>query len=121
MYQVLTMYGENEPWWFFEDWQADIRVCQEFQTFAQAQQAYLKQWQTLRDTYNHVHVKPNFLTAFWNDGEEHWCEDCEEGLQLFMGLALLKDYEAVSMQVDRDFYETINEKEKEKTCQRKQA
>lgn len=24
MFQVITMYGENEPWWFFEDWQEDI-------------------------------------------------------------------------------------------------
>ncbi|HAQ4904514.1 TPA: DUF1033 family protein, partial [Enterococcus faecium] len=20
MYQVITMFGDNEPWWFFEDW-----------------------------------------------------------------------------------------------------
>ncbi len=25
MYQVITMYGDNEPWWFFEDWQNDIQ------------------------------------------------------------------------------------------------
>lgn len=24
MYQVITMYGDNEPWWFFDDWQEDI-------------------------------------------------------------------------------------------------
>ncbi|HBM6132333.1 TPA: DUF1033 family protein, partial [Enterococcus faecium] len=21
MYQVITMFGDNEPWWFFEDWE----------------------------------------------------------------------------------------------------
>ncbi|MEG3033136.1 MAG: DUF1033 family protein, partial [Enterococcus sp.] len=25
MYQVVIMYGDNEPWWFFEDWQNDIK------------------------------------------------------------------------------------------------
>ncbi|HAY6986968.1 TPA: DUF1033 family protein, partial [Enterococcus faecium] len=24
MYQVITMFGDNEPWWFFEDWEEDI-------------------------------------------------------------------------------------------------
>jgi hypothetical protein len=25
MYQVITMYGDNEPWWFFEEWR--ITIC----------------------------------------------------------------------------------------------
>ncbi len=24
MYQVITMYGDNEPWWFFDDWQRTL-------------------------------------------------------------------------------------------------
>ncbi|MHC5269621.1 DUF1033 family protein [Enterococcus sp. LJL98] len=122
MYQVLTMYGENEPWWFFENWQEEIRNVEQFDTLEAAQTAYATQWQELRASYGHVHVKPNFLTAFWNDGEELWCEDCVEGLQLFLGLALLKDYQPVTVEVDRSFYQAINQmndQEKEKTCQRK--
>lgn len=121
MYQVLTMYGENEPWWFFDDWREDIREIQQFSTFEEAQVEYRKQWEILRAKYEHIHIKPNFLTAFWNDGEEHWCEDCVEGLQLFLGLALLKDDKPVTIEVDRAFYESISEQAKEKVCIRKQA
>ena len=32
MYQVLTLYGENEPWWFFEGWQDEIRGLKQFDT-----------------------------------------------------------------------------------------
>lgn len=120
MYQVLTIYGENEPWWFFEGWQEEIRGLQQFSTLEEAKLEYINQWQKLRSEYEHVHVKPNFLTAFWNDGEEHWCDDCIEGLQLFLGLALLENDKPVSIEVDRAFYQAIiNDKEKEKTCQRK--
>lgn len=120
MYQVLTLYGENEPWWFFEGWQDEIRGLKQFETLEEAKEEYAKQWLELREKYEHVHVKPNFLTAFWNDGEEYWCEECVEGLQLYLGLALLQEYHPVTIEVDRTFYQNIlNDKEKAKICQRK--
>jgi hypothetical protein len=30
MYQVITMFGDNEPWWFFEDWKEDIQEARNF-------------------------------------------------------------------------------------------
>ena len=30
MYQVIMMYGDNEPWWFFEDWQRNIQTTATF-------------------------------------------------------------------------------------------
>ncbi len=33
MYQVITMYGDNEPWWFFEEWQEDIQETATFEDF----------------------------------------------------------------------------------------
>lgn len=28
MYRVVTMYGTDEPWWFFDGWKEDIvSVC----------------------------------------------------------------------------------------------
>ena len=120
MYQVLTLYGENEPWWFFEGWQDEIRGLKQFDTLEEAKEEYAKQLLELREKYQYVHVKPNFLTAFWNDGEEYWCEECVEGLQLYLGLALLQGYHPVTIEVDRTFYQNIlNDKEKAKICQRK--
>ena len=44
MYQVITMFGDNEPWWFFEDWEEDIEEEETFESFEEARQAYEKQW-----------------------------------------------------------------------------
>ena len=37
MYQVIVMYGDNEPWWFFEGWQADIQEAFTFASLREAQ------------------------------------------------------------------------------------
>lgn len=80
MYQVITMYGDNEPWWFFDDWQEDIVQEKTFDNLTDAETYYVEVWQKLSQNYTYVNTKPNYLTAFWNDGEERWCEECDEDL-----------------------------------------
>ena len=73
MYQVITMYGENEPWWFFDEWQSDIQEEKEFSTLTQAQDYYREQWQKLHMQYSYIQARPNYLSAFWNEDEALWC------------------------------------------------
>lgn len=120
MYQVITMYGDNEPWWFFEEWQADIQEEMTFSTLEEAQLFYRKKWQAVYAEYSHIHAKPNYLSAFWNDGDERWCEECDEDLQQYKGLALLKDYQPLTIESEREFYEATNSSGKTKRCQRSQ-
>ncbi len=42
MYQVVTMFGDNEPWWFFENWEDDIEIEESFDSFEEAQAEYEK-------------------------------------------------------------------------------
>ena len=35
------------------------------------------------------------MTAFWNEEDERWCEECDDYLQQYIGLALLKEYQQV--------------------------
>lgn len=51
MYQVITMFGDNEPWWFFEDWEEDIEEEETFESFEEARQAYEKQWNEIHQNY----------------------------------------------------------------------
>lgn len=69
MYQVITMFGDNEPWWFFEDWEEDIEEEETFESFEEARQAYEKQWNEIHQNYEYINAKSNFLSAFWNDGD----------------------------------------------------
>ena len=36
MYRVVTMYGTDEPWWFFDGWKEDIVSVDEFDDFYKA-------------------------------------------------------------------------------------
>lgn len=116
MYQVVKMYGDNEPWWFFEDWQSDITESYSFQSLEDAIDCYRKLWLQLRPEYNYMNAKNNFLVAFWNDGDERWCEECDDDLQQYIGLALLKDFQAVTAESGAELYETANSSGKAKCC-----
>ena len=57
--------------------------------------------------YTYVNTKPNYLTAFWNDGEERRCEECDEDLQQYFGLALLENHHAVTFENKAEFTHNI--------------
>ncbi len=45
MYQVITMYGDNEPWWFFEEWRNDIDEEYAFRSLEEPEACYhTKDW-----------------------------------------------------------------------------
>ncbi|WP_061841404.1 DUF1033 family protein [Tetragenococcus halophilus] len=117
MYQVITMYGDNEPWWFFEDWQNDIQEETSFLSLDDAK-LFQKKWDLICNNYTYINSKTNFLSAFWNDGEERWCEECDDDLQQYKGLALLKNYQPITVESERKFYEATNSSGKAKRCKR---
>ena len=118
MYQVITMFGDNEPWWFFGDWEEDIEEEETFESFEEARQAYEKQWNEIHQNYEYINAKSNFLSAFWNDGDERWCEECDDDLQQYKGLALLKNHQPITVESRKEFYETTNSSGKTKRCER---
>ncbi len=64
MYQVITMFGDNEPWWFFEDWEEDIEEEETFESFEEARQAYEKQWNEIHQNYEYINAKVTFSAPF---------------------------------------------------------
>ncbi len=118
MYQVIRMHGDNEVWWFFEGWQEDIVEEQHFATFEEAVAAYTLLWHEYKIKYSCVSAKENYLCAFWNEEELRYCEECEDDLQQYHSIALLKDFESVTITSERNLYETANHCGKTKCCQR---
>src|SRR5699024_4073359 len=118
MYQVVKMYGDSEPWWFFEDWEADMQSEQSFATFRQAETFYYRQWELFHAAFSCLQAKENYLAAFWNEEDKRWCEECGTDLQQYQGLALLKDHLPISEKSERKYYEATNSSGKTKRCQR---
>ncbi|EUJ31813.1 hypothetical protein MFLO_08387 [Listeria floridensis FSL S10-1187] len=90
-WSVLTTTGEYEPWWFFEDWEETISEQFRFTNRDEAFQTYQKIAADLIKNYPHHALKKQVLFAAWNEDEILYCEDCEDDIQTFHGLILLKD------------------------------
>ena len=64
MYRVVTMYGTDEPWWFFDGWKEDIVSVDEFDDFYKALKYYKKEWFQLE-----LHL---FLHDLFPDKNSQW-------------------------------------------------
>lgn len=119
MFQVITMYSENEPWWFFDEWQEDIIEEKKFDTFHAAKDYYDVLIKQLRPDYEEEKMKEPFMVAFWNEDELVYCDDCDEELQAYKGVLITKNYEKIDLdngECKRD--ETTDYSGKTKCCQR---
>ncbi|MFV0557877.1 MAG: DUF1033 family protein [Enterococcus sp.] len=116
MYQVVKIFGDNEPWWFFEEWQADIQQVTVFDDFTEASRHFESQWHDLAKCYPRRNGKPNYLSAFWSEADERWCEECDDFLQQYMGLALLKDYQPITEHCETIIQESTTSFGKIKSC-----
>lgn len=116
-YEVIEMYGQNEPWWFFEGWEGDVVQKQAFSTFEQADKFFHESFMGLKEQYSNVRTKPSFLAAFWNKGELDFCEDCDDDVQLYRGLLMLADGKKIVFD-GKEQHETVNYCGEAKCCKR---
>lgn len=91
MFEVIEMYGDYEPWWFFTGWEKDIQEKKQFSTLETAQNYFSTREKILAEKYSKERAKDQFLTTFWNEGELRFCQECDDDLQQYKGLLLLKD------------------------------
>lgn len=117
MYQVVTMYSENEPWWFFDDWQQDVTETMSFEAFSDAEHYFLEKYRDYQEKHDELRCKDPYLVAFWNEGDTIYCEDCDDELQAFTGLMLLYNHKKLD-DGDNNNHETTHYSGKAKCCQR---
>lgn len=91
MYEVIETYGDFEPWWFLDGWEKEVTYKKEFSTIAEAEKFFLQKVQEFNGKFAETKAKDQYLVAFWNKDELRWCEECDDDLQQYQGLLLLKD------------------------------
>ena len=91
MYQIFFTEGEYEPWWFFEDWQSLIIKKIDYPDLNDAKIAYREFTQELANQYPYQKEKEPYLAAYWCEEEMVYCESCDDDIQLFHGVMLLRD------------------------------
>lgn len=95
MYQIFFTEGEYEPWWFFEDWKTLVLSETSFPTYEEAVRSYNEHDEQLTSKYPFKKTKGNYLVAYWSEDESVYCESCEDDIQLYYGLMLLKNDKAI--------------------------
>lgn len=119
MYRVVTMYGTDEPWWFFDGWKEDIVSVDEFDDFYKTLKCYKKEWFEMAENFKEFTSKSGLQTAFWKNGDEEWCEDCVGYLQRYHSIALLEDWHAIPLEKKRSGYSKKSGELPERFCSMK--
>ncbi|HEK9107845.1 TPA: DUF1033 family protein [Streptococcus equi subsp. zooepidemicus] len=109
MYQVIEMYGDWEPWWFIDGWQDDIVQEKSFDSWPAALAYFEEEWQRMKKSYPSYHSQKSLLATFWREDERRWCEDCDEELQQYHSLLLLKDRDIVPKHHYQSYFEQRND------------
>ncbi|SEK25615.1 hypothetical protein SAMN04488700_2372 [Carnobacterium iners] len=95
MFQVIELQGEYEPWWFFDDWKEQISQIKTFEIFDEALIDYQKKFELLYNEFPSYQTKKQYLAAFWDDEQNEYCPECEDDIQLFHSVMLLKEYNVI--------------------------
>ena len=91
------MKAEFEPWWMFEDWEETIVSRYSFKEVLEVK-AHLKDTLAkLRKTYENEAVKKDCFYAFWSEEEKKFCEACDEDLQIYHGVIIMKEGKPTSL------------------------
>lgn len=117
MYHVVEMRGDFEPWWFLDDWKEDIIKIQEFDNYYDALKQYKIEWRRLYSLFPSFKSRSDLMSAFWDDKEQRWCEECDEYLQQYHSILLLSDWHKIPEKWHRPAYKKQNSQVKHRTCQ----
>lgn len=100
MYQVYMTKGEYEPWWFFEDWEELIIMEETYSDLGAAEKRFRELYAEMREKYPFQRTKKRYLSAFWNEEEVYFCDSCDDDIQVYHGIMLLKDKQPLPIETE---------------------
>lgn len=95
MYEVIYMKADFEPWWLFEGWEEQIVERKSFEEVDQVKIHLEGLLSEFRVKYTHEATKNGAFWAFWSEDEKEYCIPCDDVLQIYHGILILKDGEPV--------------------------
>ena len=116
MYRVIEMYGKDEPWWFFDGWEANIVSVQHFDNYYAALKYYKRQWLKLADSFPFYKSRSDLMSIFWDAGDLRWCEECGDSVQQYHSLALLENDTVIPKEKMQPGYNKQNSEEEQRAC-----
>ena len=119
MYRVIEMYGDYEPWWFLDGWEADVVHSETFENYYEALKFYKEIWVKFSERLPQYKSRSDLMTIFWDPTDQRWCEECDEFLQQYHSIALLENGQKIPMSKFRPGYSKQRGKEFVRMCRLK--
>ncbi len=91
MFEVVYMKAEFEPWWMFSGWEEAIQSRQAFENIQEAEVYLHEMLAILKEKHPHARAQEDCFFAYWSEDEKIFCEACDEDLQIYHGVLLLKE------------------------------
>ncbi|WP_078410399.1 DUF1033 family protein [Priestia abyssalis] len=99
-WSVCKTKGDCEPWLFLDGWQEEITERLSFHDQDEALRTYAQWIKEYKRSFESVKETNLSLFSFWNEGEMHYCEACDDDLQLFYGIVFMKGGEVYRLAED---------------------
>jgi hypothetical protein len=99
-WHVCKTKGDCEPWLFLAGWQDEIMERRSFDSQEEALRTYAQWIKEYKKNFESAKETNGSLFSFWNEGDLHYCEACDDDLQLFYGLVLMKGSEVYQLTED---------------------
>jgi hypothetical protein len=83
---VIITEGDCEPWYFLEGWKEQIKERFTFNNKKDAIYKYVELIKCYHKRFQRYEKRGLSIVCFWNEGEEVYCEACDDYLQVFHGI-----------------------------------
>ena len=90
LFEVIYMKAEFEPWWMFKGWEETIVSRHSFSEAFEVKLYLNNILAELRKIHENEAVKNDSFFAFWSSAEKLFCEACDDDLQIYHGVILMK-------------------------------
>lgn len=90
MWTIKQTYMPYEPWWLFDDWETFVVETFQFDNKQQFIDKLTELDYYLKQENDHSLCKGN-MKAYWKENDTYFCVECDDDLQQYTGLILLKD------------------------------
>ncbi|MEW9501753.1 DUF1033 family protein [Jeotgalibacillus marinus] len=119
MWRIIQLKSDAEPWWFLDGWRDDTVNEWTFNEKEAAFDFYRVIIEEMVTKYPNVRVKRGTQIAFWCEGELLFCDSCDEDLQLYHGILMMKDEAPFTNEHmtndEKKFFEQLIDEQKKKT------
>lgn len=106
-WSVCKTKGDCEPWLFLDGWREEITECLSFDDQNKAIQTYaqwVKEYKRVFESFKETNLS---LFSFWNEGDEQYCEACDDYLQVFYGIVFMKGEKVYELREDEQAVQSL--------------